>query len=34
VELVQTSGKTMAKLERELGLRHGLLKQWVRAART
>lgn len=32
VSLAQTSGKTMAELERELGLSKGLLKQWVRAA--
>ncbi len=33
VELAQTSGKSMAELERELGLSAGLLKQWVRAAK-
>lgn len=32
VNLAQTSGKTMADLERELGLSKGLLKHWVRAA--
>lgn len=32
VNLAQTSGKTMAELERELGLSKGILKQWVRAA--
>jgi transposase len=33
VELAQTSGKTMAEIERELGINAGLLKQWVRAAK-
>jgi transposase len=33
VELAQTSGKTMAELERELGINPGLLKQWVRTAK-
>lgn len=33
VELAQTSGKTMAELERELGLSSGLLKHWLRAAK-
>jgi transposase len=32
VSLAQTSGKTMAELERELGISQGILKQWVRAA--
>lgn len=32
VKLAQTSGKTMADLERELGISKGILKQWVRAA--
>lgn len=34
VKLAQTSGKTMAELERELGLSKGLLKHWVSAAQT
>jgi transposase-like protein len=29
VELARTSGKSMAALERELGLSQGILKQWV-----
>ena len=33
VDLVQTSGKTMAALEQELGLSKGLLKHWVREAK-
>ena len=33
VELAQTSGKTMAELEVELGISKGLLKHWVRAAK-
>jgi transposase len=33
VELAQTSGKTMAELEVELGISQGLLKHWVRAAK-
>jgi transposase len=33
VALAQSSGKTMAELERELGINQGLLKQWVRAAK-
>lgn len=33
VALAQTSGKTLTELERELGVSHGLLKQWVRKAR-
>jgi len=32
VNLAQTSDKTMAELERELGISKGILKQWVRAA--
>lgn len=32
VELARTSGKSMAALERELGLSQGILKQWVRQA--
>jgi transposase len=32
VQLVQTSGKTMAAIERDLGLSKGILKQWVRQA--
>lgn len=32
VNVAQTSGKTMADVERELGLSKGILKQWVRAA--
>lgn len=32
VTLAQTSGKTMADLERELGISKSILKQWVRAA--
>lgn len=34
VALAQSSGKTMAELERELGINQGLLKQWVRAAKS
>jgi transposase len=30
VELAARSGRTMAEVERELGLPEGLLKQWVR----
>jgi transposase len=33
VQLVQTSGKPVAELERELGLSQGLLKYWVRQAK-
>lgn len=33
VELVMRSGKSMAEVERELGLSKGLLKQWVRDAK-
>ncbi len=29
VQLAKTSGKTMAELERDLGLSKGLLKHWV-----
>lgn len=32
VALSKSSGKTMAEIERELGLSKGLLKQWVRQA--
>ncbi len=32
VQLAKTSGKTLAGLERDLGLSKGLLKQWVRQA--
>jgi len=32
VQLAQTSGKTMAAIERDLGLSKGILKQWVRQA--
>ena len=32
VELARRSGKSMASLERELGLSDGLLKQWVQRA--
>jgi transposase len=30
VQLARTSGKTLAELERELGLSKGLLKHWMR----
>lgn len=33
VELAASSGRTMAEVERELGLPEGLLKQWVRKAK-
>ena len=33
VALVQTSGKSLAEVERDLGLTHGLLKHWVRDAK-
>ncbi len=33
VELAKTSGRSLAALERELGMSAGLLKQWVRQAR-
>ena len=33
VELVHTSGKSMAAVERDLGMSRGLLKGWVREAR-
>ena len=33
VALVQTSGKSLAEVERELGLTHGLLKHWMRDAK-
>jgi len=32
VTLLRTSGKTMHAVEQELGLSHGLLKQWKRRA--
>ncbi len=34
IELARTSGKPLAELERELGLSQGLLKYWVRQAKT
>jgi len=34
VELAVTSGKSMAEIERDLGLRAGLLKHWVRKVKT
>ena len=34
VQLAKTSGKTLAELERDLGLSKGLLKHWVRQAET
>lgn len=33
VDLVTRSGKTMAEVERDLGLSQGLLKQWVSDAK-
>ncbi len=33
VELATQSGKSMAAIERDLGLSKGLLKQWLRAAK-
>src|SRR5215211_7653511 len=33
MELARTSGKSVAELERELGLSQGLLKYWVRQAK-
>ena len=33
VELAASSGRSMAEVERELGLPVGLLKQWVRKAK-
>lgn len=32
VQLAKNSGKTMAEIERDLGLSKGLLKHWVRQA--
>ena len=32
VELVQTSGKTVGAIERELGINRGTLKHWVKQA--
>ena len=33
IELARTSGKSLAELDRELGLSQGLLKDWVRQAK-
>lgn len=33
IDLFQNSDKTMAEIERELGLSQGLLKQWVHRAK-
>ena len=34
IRLQATSGKTVAALERELGLSHGLLRQWKNGFRS
>jgi len=33
LRLLETSGKTVAEVERELGLSHGLLRQWKKRFR-
>ncbi len=33
VQLYESSGKSMAEIERDLGMSKGLLKQWIRQAK-